>query len=116
MRACPQGILVEEGGYPRVEIRQGGMHLLRLTALMPAGSGALERAERQDCRGGWQPSSGGSALRNARGWSAAPAAMLPVAAIRFRPQLGGSALPEVEAVTLHRLWRLRRTLPGAGDR
>jgi ferredoxin-type protein NapF len=95
LRACPQGILVDDGGYPRVEFGKGECTFCAacVAACAPA---ALRRQEGQlpwrllpvisaDCL----------ARRNivCRSCGDACGRM----AIRFSPRQGGSALPEVDA-------------------
>jgi ferredoxin-type protein NapF len=94
VRGCPQGILVEEGGYPRVEFGKGECTFCGecVTACKPA---ALRRTEGQ---APWRllPVIGQTCLAQLGVVCRTCGDVCAPAAIRFRPQLGGSALPEVE--------------------
>ncbi|MBU0753091.1 MAG: ferredoxin-type protein NapF [Gammaproteobacteria bacterium] len=94
VRACPQGILVEDAGYPRVEFGKGECTFCG-DCVTSCKTGALRKVEGQLP---WrlQPVIGSTCLATKGVVCRTCGDVCPVAAIRFRPQLGGSALPEVE--------------------
>jgi len=94
LRAGPQGIIVEEGGYPRVEFGKGECTFCGdcVAACRP---GALRRSGDQ---APWRllPVIGTNCVARQGVVCRSCGDVCATAAIRFRPQLGGSALPEVE--------------------
>jgi ferredoxin-type protein NapF len=95
IRACPKAILVTEGGYPRVDFGRGECTFCG-DCLTACASGALCRTDEQPP---WRLE---LVIANAClaqrdvvcrtcGEACAPGA------IRFRPRLGGAALPEADA-------------------
>lgn len=95
LRVCPQGILVEDGGYPRVEFGKGACTFCG-DCVTACKAGALQRLENQPP---WRLLAiiGEGCLARRGVVCRSCGDVCPAAAIRFRPQLGGSALPEVEA-------------------
>jgi len=95
LRVCPQGILVEDGGYPRVEFGKGACTFCG-DCVTACKAGALRRdAERPP----WQllPIINDACLARRGVVCRSCGDACAAGVIRFRPQLGGSALPEVEA-------------------
>jgi ferredoxin-type protein NapF len=95
VRACPQGILLEDGGYPRIEFGKGECTFCGdcAAACQP---GALRRAEGQVP---WRllPLIGDACLARQNVMCRSCGDACAALAIRFRPQVGGAALPEVIA-------------------
>ena len=94
VRACPQVILVEEGGYPRVEFGKGECTFCG-DCVAACKAGALRRRENQPP---WRLLAiiGDGCLARRGVVCRSCGDVCATAAIRFRPQLGGSALPEVD--------------------
>jgi ferredoxin-type protein NapF len=94
IRVCPQGILVEDGGYPRVEFGKGECTFCG-DCVTACKAGALQR---KDNRPPWQllPVIGEACLARKDVVCRTCGDVCAATAIRFRPQLGGSALPEVD--------------------
>ena len=93
--ACPQGILVEDGGYPRVEFGKGECTFCS-DCVVACKAGALRRAPG---RMPWQllPKISGECLAQRDIVCRSCGDACGQSAIRFKPRPGGSALPEVEA-------------------
>jgi len=94
IRACPQGILVEDGGYPRVEFGKG-----ECTFCGDCVAACQPRAlQRQDQQPPWRllPVIAETCLARKGVVCRSCGDVCAAVAIRFRPQLGGSALPEVD--------------------
>jgi ferredoxin-type protein NapF len=95
VRACPQGIVVEDGGYPRIEFGKGECTFCG-ECVAACKTGALRReAERPPWR--LLPVIDDTCLARRGVVCRSCGDACAAGAIRFSPQLGGSALPEVEA-------------------
>ena len=92
--ACPTKIIVIAGGYPVVDFKQGECTFCGACA-EACKPGALRKTEQPPWRIKAQIGPNCMALNNTVCRSCGEACL--VTAIRFRPRLGGAAVPEVDA-------------------
>lgn len=95
IRVCPPGILVEDSGYPRVEFGKGECTFCG-ECVAACQAGALRR---EVDRPPWNllPVIADACLARRGVVCRSCGDACAQAAIRFRPQVGGSALPEVDS-------------------
>jgi ferredoxin-type protein NapF len=92
--ACPERIVVIEAGYPRIDFSRGGCTFCG-ACVQVCKPGALHREEGKTP---WRirPVFGETCIARANAMCRSCGDACEATAIRFRPRLGGAALPEVD--------------------